>query len=127
MIQGRAAPRDVTIESAALLDQQLASLLTANGQSARGDLNAKIERAFQHRLISEHDHRVLHRVRRIRNAFGHDPDLHHFEHDETVRQLCDELAMANESPMSRCERFAWAALCVAVTLQNAIGKAQTRS
>jgi len=51
------------------------------------DLETKIELAFGLGLIDDQERVYLNALRRIRNAFAHDPALHHFEHDEKVLGL----------------------------------------
>lgn len=87
--------RDMILEGVGLLDVALTELLrrfvvpdaaeklfSAHGKIK--DLEAKIELSFGLGLIDAEERAYLNALRRIRNAFAHDPTLHHFEHDEKV-------------------------------------------
>lgn len=119
--QGMSA-RELTVESAALLDQLLAALLHAVGlKKIPGTFHGKIEEAFKQGLITTDVRDRLHAVD-IRNAFGHDPDLRHFEHDAEVLQLCGNRSTGPEPAQMATPRwrFALSASHVARKLKDAI-------
>lgn len=120
-MKARGTSRDLTIESAGVLDDLLKTLIVESGRPlAPGSFSSKIDYAGKHNLVSADDRNRLHAVCEIANAFRHNPHLHHFVHDDRVRTLCDELKGTNEPPLSHDQRFGFGAYALAFKLIKTI-------
>jgi len=98
MKSGASSNRDFVLESAGLLDEQLAELLTAVGEKKGSKMVDRINSVFRAGLICEGDRNMLIAIAKIRGQFAHDPDVMYFEVDPRVVDWSGVLTMANDSP-----------------------------
>ncbi len=105
-----ASNRDFCIEAALIIERALNEVLKAFfteqtsesffGKSGKPgkikDFELKIDLAYGLGLISSEHQIAINILRKIRNRFAHDPDLHHFEHDDVV--LGAIRSLANSAP-----------------------------
>jgi DNA-binding MltR family transcriptional regulator len=105
-----ASNRDFCIEAALIIERALNEVLKAffteqtsesffgkNGKAGKiKDFELKIDLAYGLGLISSEHQIAINIIRKIRNRFAHDPDLHHFEHDDVV--LGAIRSLANSAP-----------------------------
>ena len=121
MMDNGASMRDIVVEGVARIDRLLARLLALDGYTEVVKLHRRIEEAHKRGLIS--DKEILNAHREIRNAFGHDPDLHHIEHDDNVRKSCQQtLPQGAPSEMSLRQQYVFGLMATILNLEGAVNK-----
>jgi mannitol operon repressor len=73
-----------------MVSNKAASALLDGGTAPLGTFSSRIDATFALGLISDHEHRECHIIRRIRNEFAHRKHGVTFM-DEKIRALCDTL------------------------------------
>ncbi|MDB5316103.1 MAG: putative mannitol operon repressor [Rhodospirillales bacterium] len=73
-----------------MVSDKAASPLLDGGSAPLGNFSARIEATFALGLISEHEHRECHLIRRVRNEFAHRTHGVTFS-DKKISQLCSNL------------------------------------
>lgn len=61
-----------------------------------GTFKAKIELSYKIGLISEHEYKLLNRVRNIRNSFAHDTSISSFEKAQSIQDITDQLKIEDK-------------------------------
>lgn len=61
-----------------------------------GTFKAKIELSYRIGLISEHEYKLLNRVRNIRNSFAHDTGISSFEKAQSIQDITDQLKIEDK-------------------------------
>jgi hypothetical protein len=126
--------RDLVIESFGIVLEPVVELLaTAVRVDMRHKLfgkggritsdDARIELAYGLGLISKDDCSNLQTLRGVRNAFAHDPDLHHFEHDSKVLGAVRSMpigAPAASIPLPPRDRIMITCVCLLQSLADAL-------
>jgi len=126
-----ASNRDLVVEAVGLLDTQIkltltqfiatesAKMIPGRGAEIKNleskSLASKIDLAFRLGLISLEEQKELHMLRKVRNCFAHDPDLHNFEIDEEVLGLVQSVPPRFDGPafeISPRQRFATLAMAL---------------
>lgn len=122
MMQSGTSTRDIVVEGVGLVDLLLARLLSLDGYTKKANLHDRIEEAHKRGLIS--DKAKLHIHRKIRNAFAHDPELHHLEHDDKVHALCQHVLPGGAVPegFRLREQYVFAVMAPLLELEKAVKK-----
>lgn len=131
-LRNRGSSRELTTEAVGRLEQLSTSCLTEKFRPESRekfvgirDLELKLDLLYALRVIESQELNGLHKLRKIRNRFAHDPHLHEFEHDEIVIGLTQSLAPDQLIPLPPGEvslglrdRFVGAAMWHAIRLHD---------
>jgi hypothetical protein len=134
-LRNRGSSRELAVETVGRLEELSTRCLAESirpesherivGRSGIKDLELKLDLLFALRVIEAEELDGLHKLRKIRNRFAHDPHLHEFEHDATVIGLTQSLSPKQLIPLAPGDvsrglrdRFVGAAMWHAVKLHR---------